>query len=157
MAETEYTYSVADDTLNALVDVSVIHDEAVADVATATFSLPAHVNGDVITFTTDPALTGGEETTLDATVAAHDGAAYPEPVLFVSSNDIDSSTSTSYVDVPDMSITPGVGVHLIFFNARHTAGDAEGFVNAAINRYVDELGSEALTTRALKIAGETGK
>ncbi len=130
MAETPYVYSVADDTLNALVDIAVLHDEAVASPATATFSKPAAVSGDVITFTTDPALTGPEETALDATVAAHTGVAYVATVLYADSVTIESETSTSYVDVPDSEIPTGAGEFIVMFNGEFTEGEAITIFNA---------------------------
>lgn len=68
-----YTYSIAGDTANGVVDSDRLTME-IEDSAIAAALLHIDIFGDVLTLYFDASLSSGDETTLDGLVAAHDGA-----------------------------------------------------------------------------------
>jgi len=77
MAQTKYTYSVATDTLNAVVDVDTL-DNSVRTSAIVTALDYTNVFGDVLDIFMKDALSVGDETILDGVVAAHTGDPGPD-------------------------------------------------------------------------------
>lgn len=78
MSETIYAYSIASDTENAKVDSPKLVTEITN--SSITISLTRiDTSGDDLSIIFDSAISGGEETTLDGLVAAHDGEPVVEP------------------------------------------------------------------------------
>jgi len=77
MADVKYTYSVATDTLNALADISALQKE-IRDSAIVTAHSYNNMLGDVLDVYMKATLSAGDETALDAIVAAHTGVALPD-------------------------------------------------------------------------------
>lgn len=91
MAVTQYVYSVADDTLNGSVDVSALQTQ-VNENTSITIAVD-HINstGDVIDVYMSAELSGGEETELESTIAAHDGTPIIDPdIVELDSKYVDS-------------------------------------------------------------------
>jgi len=82
MAETSYSYSIADDTLNGLVNEGRLFQEIIDSSITIA---PSNVlaAGDSLSVIMKSALSGGEETTLDSTVAAHTGEAFIDEIVTI--------------------------------------------------------------------------
>lgn len=73
MAVTKYIYSVASDTLNGIVAASTLYQEIEDDATVVVDPDHIEVTGDVLDVWMADALTAGQETGLDAVVAAHTG------------------------------------------------------------------------------------
>ena len=74
MAETKYTYSIANDTANGLLAADSL-DKSIRDSAIVIALGSVAALGDVLDITMKGALTTGDKTILDGIVAAHDGVA----------------------------------------------------------------------------------
>ena len=76
MTATKYTYSISGDTLNGIVDSSRLTQDIQS--AAITIALDRiDTSGDVLDIWFKTAITEGEETVLDAVVAAHTGEPLP--------------------------------------------------------------------------------
>lgn len=73
----EYTYSIASDTSNALLNSEILISSVEASTITKTLTT-INSSGDSFTIVFDESLTAEEQTTLNALVAAHDGTPTPD-------------------------------------------------------------------------------
>lgn len=73
MAETKYIYSVADDTLQGIVDLGSLEQEIQDSAISSATYLYISNTGDVLDIWFDDPLSAGDETLLDGIVAAHEG------------------------------------------------------------------------------------
>jgi hypothetical protein len=89
MAQTKYTYSIADDTANAKVSDSL--QVEIGDSAIITALDYISQTGDVLDIYMKDALSAGDETILDGVVSAHDGVQLVEPAeVSITQNDPDT-------------------------------------------------------------------
>ena len=97
MASTKYTYSVANDTLNAKLDGSALKKE-IQDSAIVTALDFINISGDVLDVWTKDALSTGDETLLDGIVADHIGDPVVEPpqIVIVSEEEFGKETGGHY-------------------------------------------------------------
>jgi hypothetical protein len=79
MALTDYTYSIAGDTLNGVVDGGKLFDEIVADPLIIIAPDRVDTADDVLSVWMKDALSAPEEAALTVVVAAHDGVVVPKP------------------------------------------------------------------------------
>lgn len=77
MAETTYTYSIANDTANAALNINSLNSEIAAS-SIITAHDHSSALGDSLKIVFKDSLSTGDETTLDSVVSAHTGAESPE-------------------------------------------------------------------------------
>ena len=103
MAATKYTYSVQNDFPNHRVNPSILTDEIKASSIVTVLDCIS-VSGDDCDIWFADALSSPEETALDAVVAAHNGAPYPEAVeQYEESADESQTSSTEWADKVEIS------------------------------------------------------
>lgn len=104
MADTKYTYSIADDTANGAVATSSLTEEITDSAISSALLLYINSSGDVLDIWFDDPLSSGDQTTLDGVVADHE--ALPVPQKIVGGMTIEPIETPSGVDVTPQG-TPG--------------------------------------------------
>lgn len=116
MAE-KYPYSISGDFPNTAVDSTKLKEE-IEDSAIATALSYINTSGDVCDVWFDAALSGGDETTLDGLVAAHDGipVVYPDEA-YASSEGESTVTIVGWTEKASLSFLAQDGDYMISWSA----------------------------------------
>jgi len=118
------TYSVSMDTANGSVSEPLLLAE-ILDASLTTTLLGTRVDGDVLTITFLSSL-GSEKPTVDAIVASHQGPISVINDISVTATNTVSTTSTTYILIPSMSIVPGAGSYIVSFSATGGVNSSAG-------------------------------
>jgi hypothetical protein len=119
MAQTQYDYTVTSAFPNQAVTLLRLKKEIEASaIATALDHLSWDEDGDTCSVFMADALSAPDKTTLDAVVAAHQGAAY-SPAGSAEAQIVGTveTTASSYVAVAGMSATPSFGKYTVHFSS----------------------------------------